>query len=314
MKKIRDIQEKDSLKQPMLIKSITKGVTQKGSTYASVILQDSTGILDGKIWDLKPEQEALIEVGTIQEVQCEILRYNNALQAKIHQIAPINQNLVEMDQFVISSSYSEEDLREGIMNTVASIENDCYRVILEELFKEYGDLFFQYPAATKNHHSFVRGLATHVFGMIKLAEQVCKLYPQLSRDLLLAGVIVHDMGKTIELSSPTSPEYTIEGRLTGHISIMHGKVMEIAKQCGFENHEEAVLLRHCILSHHGQYEYGSPVLPQLQEAEVLSFIDNLDARLNTLESALNTVEEGSFTPRIYALEQRSFYKPKNNKK
>ncbi len=313
MKKIKDFQEKDKLQQPMLIKNMIKGVTQKGSPYASVTLQDSTGTIEGKMWDLNPTQEALIKVGSVQDVSFEILRYNNVLQAKVHQIALIDESAVELDQFLITSSLSEEELRNEIDTVIKSIKNDCYRTILEELFKEFGNRFYQYPAATKNHHSFLRGLATHVLGMIKLAEQMCILYPQLSRDLLLSGVIVHDLGKTVELSSAFSPEYTLEGKLTGHISIMHGKVMEIAKRCNFEDSEEAVLLRHCILSHHGQYEYGSPVLPQLQEAEVLSFIDNIDARLNTLETALGSVEEGTFTPRIYAMEQRSFYKPKNSK-
>ncbi len=310
MKKIKDIQEKDSLKQPFLIKNMIKGVTQKGSQYASITLQDSTGVLEGKMWDLTKDQEELIKVGEIQEVSGEVLRYNNALQVKIQQISPIDSKSIDFDQFLMASSLSEEELKKEIDSTIQSINNKTYRTILEELFKELGERFYQYPAATKNHHSFLRGLATHVLGMIKIAEQLCILYPQLSRDLLLSGVIVHDLGKTIELSDAFSPEYTLEGKLTGHISIIHGKIMEVSKRCGFEEAEEAILLRHCILSHHGQYEYGSPVLPQIQEAEVLSFIDNLDARLNTLESALSGVEEGSFTPRIYALEQRSFYKPK----
>ncbi|MFV0479667.1 MAG: 3'-5' exoribonuclease YhaM family protein [Anaerorhabdus sp.] len=311
MTKIKDIQEKERLKQPMLIKSLIKGVTQKGSAYASITLQDSTGVIEGKLWDLTAEQEALIAVGTVQEVSCEILRYNNVLQAKIHQVTPVEEGSVDMDDFLISSKLSEEELRKEIESVIASIKNQHYKAILEELMKEFGERFYQYPAATKNHHCFLRGLATHVLGMLKIAEQLCILYPQLSRDLLVSGIIAHDLGKTIELSGASSPEYTIEGKLTGHISIMHGKIMEIAQRCGCEESEEAILLRHCVLSHHGQYEYGSPVLPQIQEAEVLSFIDNLDARLNTLESALDGVEEGSFTPRIYAMEQRSFYKPKS---
>ncbi len=309
MKKVNEFLEKDSLKQPMLVKNLIKGVTQKGAPYASLVLQDATGTIDGKIWDLKPAQESLIKVGEVQLISCEVLRYNGALQLRVHSVESLDQTTVDLAQFVIASKVSNDELRAEINSTIHSIKNECYHAILVNLFEELGEKFYQYPAATRNHHSFLGGLATHVLGMIKLGEQICLLYPQLSRDLLLSGILVHDLGKVIELSGPIAPEYTIEGKLTGHISIMHGYVMEIAKNLGYEGREEVLLLRHCILSHHGEYEYGSPILPLVQEAEVLSFIDNLDARLNTLETVLNATEEGTFTQRVFAMENRSFYKP-----
>ncbi|MFV0380558.1 MAG: 3'-5' exoribonuclease YhaM family protein [Anaerorhabdus sp.] len=311
MKKISEIVEKDVLNQPFLIKSKVNGVTQKGAVYASITLQDDSGTLEGKMWTLTPEQDKLINAGDVQQVECEILKYNNSLQAKIFKISPLNQSDIDVSQYVISSTISEKELRYEIERNIKSIKNDNYRNIIVELFKEYEEKFYQYPAASKNHHSFLRGLATHVLGMLKIGNGICSLYPQISRDLLISAIILHDLGKTVELSGIQNTEYTLEGKLTGHISIMHGKIMEVAERLNIANSEESILLRHCILSHHGKYEYGSPILPLVQEAEVLSFIDNLDARLNTLESALSQVEPGTFTPRIFALEQRSFYKPKN---
>lgn len=311
-KKINELQEKESLEIPLLVKSLIKGVTQKGAPYASLVLQDSTGVIDGKLWDLKADQEALIECGKVQLISCEVLKYNNALQLRIHKIDKLNQEEVNLDQYVIASKVSREELEKDINTAISTIQNENYRKLIEGLFTMIGSEFYNYPAASKNHHSFLGGLATHVVEMIHLANALCNLYPQLNRDLLIAGVLAHDLGKMYELSGPITTEYTLEGKLTGHISIMHGRLMEVSSQLGIAETEEAILLRHCILSHHGQLEYGSPVLPLVQEAEVLAFIDNLDARLNTLETALASVQPGDFTQRIFAMENRSFYKPKND--
>ena len=143
--------------------------------------------------------------------------------------------------------------------------------------------------------------------MLKLANDMCDLYPMLNRDLLISGVVLHDVGKCIELSGPVITEYTLSGKLLGHISIMQAIVSEVAKENEIEG-EEVLLVRHMILSHHGEYEFGSPVLPLIPEAEMLHYIDNIDARMNSLQKALETIEEGEFTPRIFAMENRSFYK------
>ena len=126
-------------------------------------------------------------------------------------------------------------------------------------------------------------------------------------------MFLHDLGKLQELSGAIVPSYTMEGRLLGHISLFQAEVAKIAASLGIEDSEEVTLVRHMILSHHGVYEYGSPVLPMIPEAEVLHLIDNLDARMNTIEKALNATEEGAFTPRIFALENRSLYKSKIKK-
>ena len=159
----------------------------------------------------------------------------------------------------------------------------------------------------KNHHDFVSGLATHVLGMLHMADALCKQYILLNRDLLIAGVILHDIGKLIELSGAVVTDYTKEGKLLGHISIMQSKVEEKAKQLGYTG-EEVLLLRHMILAHHGQYAYGSPVLPMIPEAEMLYLLDNMDARMQSMEKALAPIEPGGFTPRIFAMENRFLYK------
>ena len=130
--------------------------------------------------------------------------------------------------------------------------------------------------------------------MLRIADALARLYPSLNRDLLFAGITLHDLGKTVELSGPVVPEYTIEGKLLGHISISQAMIKEMADKMNIEG-EEVTLLQHIILSHHGKNEFGSPILPQIKEAEVIYLIDNMDARINMLDKALETVEPGGFS-------------------
>ena len=147
--------------------------------------------------------------------------------------------------------------------------------------------------------------------MTEMAEDVCRHYPQLNRDLLISATLIHDVGKTAEMSGAVTTEYTLEGRLEGHISLANGWLNQVAEKLHLEDQQETVFLHHMILSHHGHYEFGSPVLPMLQEAEALSLIDNLDARMNTLKQALDATKPDAWTSKLFALENRQFYKPKD---
>ena len=143
--------------------------------------------------------------------------------------------------------------------------------------------------------------------MLHLANSMCENYKSLNRDLLISGVLLHDIGKVIELKTGPVTEYTVEGKLLGHISISQTIIQQTADQLQIEG-QEVTLLRHMVLSHHGQYEFGSPVLPMLIEAEALHFIDDIDAKLTMIEKELQTVKPNEFTSRLFALDNRSFYK------
>lgn len=310
VKTIAEFKEGESVTLPLLLTQVTRGITNNGSPYLSLNMQDKTGTIEGKIWDVKEEQVNDAIVGRIGEVTAEVLRYRNNLQLRVYKIVPMDQQSVDLDNYVMSTEIPREMLKQKIADSISSLVNPVYKQVIEALFQEYDKAFFDYPAAAKNHHNFVGGLAAHVIGMIDVANALCKCYPLLNRDLLISGILVHDMGKITELSGPVMTEYTIEGKLLGHISIMQAKLAETANQLGLKECEEIILLRHMILSHHGQYEYGSPVLPLVAEAEVLHLIDNLDARMNTLDKALAQIEPGNFTTRLFPMENRAFYKPK----
>ena len=198
-----------------------------------------------------------------------------------------------------------ETIKKALEYGFTSVMLDASR----DSFEENIEKLSYYPAASKNHHEYVSGLAYHTYGMLKVAESFCTLYPTLNKDLLYSGITLHDLGKTIELSGPVVPEYTLEGKLLGHISISNAMIKETADKLHIEG-EEVTLLQHMILAHHGKNEYGSPVLPQIKEAEILYLIDNIDARMAMMDKALETVEYGKFTKRVFSLENRALYKPK----
>lgn len=307
---IKELKEKDSLKLNLMVKNVTQGVTNRGAGYLNITFQDKSGTIEAKYWDVKKEQEELVKLGKIIEADFDVINYKDNLQLRVKCVKETDQSEINLEDFIIASSIPVEELKNTIRTAIQGIQNPVYRKIITMVFKQVGEEFFEYPAAAKIHHSFLGGLATHVSGMVQTGEAICKLYPQLDHDLLISGILIHDIGKITELSGPVTTEYTLEGKLIGHISIMHAKLTETINQLGYGDMEEALLLRHMVLAHHGHYEYGSPVLPMTQEAEVLYLIDNLDARLNTLAQALEDTKPGEFTQKLFALENRSFYRPK----
>lgn len=311
--KIRDFKKGERVSVPLLVGQFTKGVTQNGAPYLSISLQDNTGEIEAKLWDVKEEQEAVVKVGMIINVDADVLLYRQNLQLRIQQVSSLDQDSFDLAEFVQSSAYDVEFLKKEMNKFTNMIEDQVLQDLVKACFDFYGDKFYQYPAATRNHHDFVGGLASHVYGMANLAVSICELYPIYNRDLLLAGVLIHDMGKIDEYTAPILSEYTALGKLVGHISIMHANLVQVARELAYEDKEQTLLLRHLLLSHHGELEYGSPVVPMLKEAEMLNFIDNMDARTNMFEKFYDDQEEGTFSPRMFALNNRNFYKAKGVK-
>lgn len=308
-KQIRAYADGDKLTVKVLLNTVTKGVTNKGAPYLSFVFQDGSGTIDAKYWNVSKEALDAFKPGMLVEVNGDVLCHNHQLQFRVQNMKEISQEGIDLRDYVKASELSENQLKFEIMKYVSDIQDATIAKLVREMLKQREEKFFVYPAAQKNHHDFVGGLATHVLGMLKLADTLAASYPLLNRDLLIGGVILHDLGKLDELSGAIVTEYTMEGKLLGHISLMQAEISDTAKRLGLDG-ENVTLLRHMVLSHHGVYEYGSPVLPMIPEAEMLYLIDNIDARMNTLKKALEPIEPGNFTPRIFALENRAFYKHK----
>ena len=309
-KQVKDFNEGERVETNLLIASQQRGTTNSGSPYLTLVLQDSSKSIDAKLWDLKPELEKQLEVGKVYNFDLEIIKYKNNLQAKVLRVLPIPQADINMEEFVFKSPVAKDTLRQNIQEGISLINNENIARIVSSALNYYASDVYEYPAAARIHHNFIGGLATHTSGMIKLAVALCNIYPSVNRDYLLAGVILHDLGKIEELTSPVVTEYSTKGQLLGHISILDARLLEIGKELGLEESEELMILRHMVLSHHGQFEFGSPVRPETLEAEMLNLIDNIDARVNTIDKALSEVKEGDFTGKVFALDNRVFYKHK----
>ncbi len=312
MIKIKELEEGMHLEQPLLVADVKNGSTDKGALYLSLTLQDSTGSIDAKFWNVKKEVQDIVVAGKIVNFKFDVILYQKHLQLRISKASEMDMSQVNYSDYVIASSVSEDSRRTQVQDMLSRFTNENYRKLTEGLLAKTGEAYFSYPAAAKIHHNFLGGLSEHSLSIAQLAETMCEHYPQLNRDLLVAGALVHDIGKTVEMSGPVTTEYTLEGKLEGHISIANGWLTSVETELGLQGTEEAILLHHMILSHHGRHEFGSPVLPALQEAEMLSMLDNIDARMNTLKQALNGIQPGNWTGRMFALDNRQFYKPKNS--
>ncbi|PLR83744.1 3'-5' exoribonuclease YhaM [Bacillus canaveralius] len=293
----------------LLIKSSVKGIASNGKPFLTLILQDQSGEIEAKLWDASEEDVKNYAAQNIVKVSGDVQNYRGRSQLRIRQIRPASPaDPVKISDFLETAPVSTEEMMSKVTQYIFEMKNPNIQRVTRHLLKKHQQAFLEFPAATKNHHEFVSGLAYHVVSMLDLAKMISGLYPSLDKDLLYAGVILHDLGKVIELSGPISTVYTIEGNLLGHITIMVNEIGKAADELGISG-EEVLILQHLVLSHHGKAEWGSPKAPLIKEAEILHHIDNLDAKMNMLDRALVRVKPGEFTERIFALENRSFYKP-----
>lgn len=309
MRTIETLKPGDSVEAYFLIHRAVQGVTGAGKPYLTLYLKDQSGDIESKVWTVSEEDLKTLVAESIVKVRGDVIDYRGRTQMKVNRIRLANEeDGVKLESFLESAPVSTDDMSDELMKFVVDITNANLQRIVRLLLKKYHQEFLTYPAASSNHHNFVSGLIYHVVTMLKQAEALCDIYPSLNRSLLYAGIIVHDMGKVKELSGPVATTYTVEGNLLGHISIMSDEINEIAREHHIEG-EEILLLRHMVLAHHGKYEYGSPKLPMVKEAEILHFIDNIDARMQMFDKHLRKIEPGTFTERIFPLENRQFYKP-----
>lgn len=301
----------DNVEFTALISHVTSGKPNGAnkSNYLSIVFQDETGVIDAKLWNASQEQMNSLTIGAVVRGKGDIIKYSDDRQMKIISIDNVSYQESQQVQFLSKAPISSDKMIDEIKDYIKNISNMKLYTLTKYLFENNVEKLKIYPAASRNHHEFVSGLAYHTLSMLKIAKSLITIYPQLNADLIYSGIILHDLGKTVELSGPVVPKYTLEGKLLGHISIAQAMILEASKTLNIEG-EEVTLLQHMILSHHGKNEYGSPVLPQIREAEIVYLIDNIDARMNMFDKALENVEYGDYSKRIYALENRMIYKPK----
>ena len=302
---IQDLQQEGKVVLPCLITKSDVGRTAKNAPYISLILEDCTGSLDAKYWNVSEEEAKLWKVGMIVEASGDLIRYRNAWQLRVRSLKQIEGNPID---YVRNAPIEHEKLKRDVYELIAHMTNPVIKDVVKELIAMNEEQYFTYPAAVRNHHNFPGGLAWHSFSMAQLALSVLKQYEWLDYDLLIGGILIHDIAKVAEYSDPILPEYTVQGNLLGHISMASNLIDRVAVALDVENSEEVMLLKHMVLSHHGKYDYGSPVLPMIAEAEVLTLLDNLDSRLFMIHETLNETTPGTMGPKQFALDGRMFYR------
>ncbi|MCI2863502.1 3'-5' exoribonuclease YhaM [Staphylococcus hominis] len=309
MRNVEKLNPGDSVENFFLIHRATQGVTAQGKDYMTLYLQDKSGDIEAKLWTVTKDDMKILKPEIIVWVKGDVINYRGRKQMKVNQFRLATaEDGVKTQDFVDGAPLSPNEIQDELSHFILEIENAHLQRITRYLLKKYQDKFFTYPAASSHHHNFAGGLSYHVLTMLKIAKSLCDIYPLLNRSLLYSAIILHDIGKVRELSGPVATTYTVEGNLLGHISIASDEVAEAAKELGIDS-EEVMLLRHMILAHHGKMEFGSPKLPHLKEAEILFFIDNIDAKMNMFDKAFKKTEKGQFTERIFGMDNRQFYNP-----
>lgn len=294
MKYIKEFKEGDRVFDIYLCKHKQAAVTKNGKNYENVILQDRTGTIDAKVWE--PNNPGISDYDVLDyiEVYGDVNNFQGNLQVSIKRIRVCREGEYDPADFLPISSRGIEPMYQELLELVKSIRNPYYKSLLEELFvkdENFVKAFKKSSAAKTVHHGFVGGLLEHTLSVTKLCDYYCGAYPVLKRDLLLTAAICHDIGKIKEISPFPENDYTDDGQLLGHIVMGSQMVAERAAKIEGFPHELLIQIQHCILAHHGKYEFGSPKIPALIEALALNYADDTDAKLETFKEILENNRE-----------------------
>ena len=280
---IKDIVEDETVKDCYLVKQKRLGTTRKGEPFISLTLADRTGEIEGRVWEGAEQLSSLFHEGDIIEVEGHAGSYRGQIQITISDLkAPKGE--ADPSIFIESSPKDISEMMKSLRAIIRGVKNVHLRTLNDRFLsdQQFVSLFRKVPAAKNFHHSYLGGLLEHTLSVCQVARQVAEHYPQLDRDLLLTAAFLHDIGKMRELKFDLKIDYTDEGRLIGHVVMSTIMVDKRLREIKDFPQELAIRLKHLILSHHGNYEFGSPKRPKFLEAFALHMIDDLDAKINGL--------------------------------
>ncbi len=280
-----------------LCKSLTHATTKNGKPYDNVLLQDKTGTIDAKIWEVAGPGIDDFEPLDYIMVGGEVTSFNGALQLNIRRARKAYQDEYKQEDYLPVSERDPEEMLSELNGYVESVKNPHLNALLKSFFvedKDFMAIFTKSSAAKSVHHNFIGGLMEHTLSVACLCDFFAKHYPILNRDLLITSALLHDVGKVRELSAFPTNDYTDDGNFLGHIYM--GCEMIAEKLLSMPDFPLVLAseLKHCILAHHGEYEYGSPKKPELAEAVALNFADNTDAKMETLKALFASTTETGF--------------------
>lgn len=309
---IRDFQTGDRIEGFYLIKALNLKTSSNNKKYLDLMLADRSGEVNAKIWDVDEDIEKTYQIGSIAKVRGDVTLWNDQVQLKVIKTRPIDEtDEVDYEDLIPSAPMRANDMIEFIWGKIQNVKNPEIKRLLEHAIKTYRDKLTYYPAAMRNHHAIRSGLLYHLYRMIESGEALCQIY-RLNWDLLLAGIVLHDIDKLNEMDANDLgivSGYTNEGQLLGHIVT---GIVQIDRWCHeLEISDELrLLIEHMILSHHYEPEFGSPKKPHFAEAELLHHLDMIDARIYDIQKAYLEIKPGTFSEPIFSLERRRVYRPK----
>lgn len=283
---LKDIQQGDKVVSSFLVNEKNMAFSLKGSPYLNVRLKDKTGELDGKVWENAVELDKLFRKGDIIFIEGRAANYKNAIQISITNIRKLSPDDVDTADYLPAVNADVDTMFNEMLGYIDSIKDKFLRTLLDAFFQDEATVshFKRAPAAKGFHHIYLGGLLEHTLSVVRLLQKIADHYPELNRDMLMTGGILHDIGKIHEFSYQSIIDYSDEGRLIGHI-VMGVEMVnkKIAMMDDFPQ-QLALELRHIILSHHGEFEFGSPKRPKTLEALVVHYIDDLDAKFNAFKT------------------------------
>lgn len=291
-----------------ILKKCEEKKTKNGSSYLDLVLGDKDGEISAKLWDYNGA--GLFEAEMVVKVRGVIEQFNGKDQFRVAQMRPAsandNYNLADL---VPASAVGGAQIFDMLMRRVNAFKDEDLKKIVSKIMNDKKEQLINCPAAFRLHHAMIGGLMLHTVSIVRMAEEICKIYPSINRELLLSGAILHDTAKVWEFTLNKTglvKSYSTEGELIGHLVKGAMYVEEAAKELGIEN-DKVMLLQHMILSHHGVPEFGSPIRPMFLEAEILSALDSLDAKIFEINNATSKVSAGDFTEKQWALDNRKLY-------
>jgi len=306
---IKEIRENEIIEGVFWVKEKATPLSRSGAPYLRVRLADRTGEIEGRVWDGVEEFADLFERDDFIQIKAQATSYQDRVQLNIKSIKKVKDTEVSLDEFLPSSTRDPEEMLAEIMEISQGIENDYLKQLVTAFLEneEFTALFKRAPGAKRLHHSFLGGLLEHSLSVVNLIQKIKGYYEGINHDLLLAGGVLHDIGKVYELSYERSFDYTDQGRLVGHI-VMGVEMVdkEIARIEGFPA-ELAMLMKHLLLSHHGLHEWGSPTRPMTLEAQILHHLDDLDAKVKGIQEFMQKAQEGATWTDYHRMFERFFY-------
>ena len=286
--------------------------TVNQTPYYGLVISDGDNLSDARIWTVSLVNELAdkeIKIGTVYKMVIKVNEYGGKNQIIINRIEDVELSKEEESKFYRTAPLTVDELKQGIKEYISKIDNQILKAVVTKLITNVSDKYFTHPAAMTMHHNYINGLVYHTYSMLRIADTCLLNYPSLNKDLLYSGILIHDIGKTVEISDSKIPVYSMAGNLLGHIVIGLQMLHEAAKELNVLETEEILALQHLIAAHHGELEYGSPKEPLIMEAQLLFYIDLLDSKMAGINAEVSKTDKGNNTNQIPTLNRKTLYVP-----